>query len=161
MICRTIFQGKKWNGNLLLRDIQRKRRAFIALKLKHHDLIHRCFWNINKQNRILYSPNFLSQIFETNSKHITKMSIFLRIFPEFKLEIGDRWLIGSDRYDKNLFFKRYLKKKSKLWNVNHDQLSKNRFSFEYPSLPDFNNLAHTHISLVCVASPKPPAHAIP
>ena len=62
MICRTIFQGKKGNGNLLLRDIQRKRRAFIALKLKHHDLIHRCFWNIFKQNRIMYSPNFLSQI---------------------------------------------------------------------------------------------------
>ena len=31
-----------------------------------------------------------------------------------------------------------------------------RFSFEYPSLPDFNNLAHTHISLVCVASPQTP-----
>ena len=31
-----------------------------------------------------------------------------------------------------------------------------RFSFEYPSLPNFNNLAHEHNSFVCVASPPNP-----
>ena len=124
MICKTIFQGKKGNGNLLLRDIQGKRRAFIALKLKHHDLIHRCFWNIFKQNWIMYSPNFLSQIrsdfwnkfkgnynsvdFLLNMLHRSILTIWVSIF---------------------------------LW-----------ISF----MPDFKNLAHTDVSLVCVASPQTP-----
>ena len=36
------------------------------------------------------------------------------------------------------------------------KLQQCRFSFEYASLPDFKNLAHTDVSLVCVASPQTP-----